>query len=752
MVLGGLAQGCSTLFVTVMSLRQTVDRRQDLVIGDIVAELKARLAAVQGRGLEEEVGDEPAQLVTGTAGQLVELQGLTIRLGYSNLALADTLDQAYLQAMALVDAFISLPAKWIPDIPSFSRLFRRPIWKKYISTTASQIWASVLEISLEVVDDPFQSWLEFMAPIWMAELAARQVRLEQMARQVEVIMRTYATGEAERIAEAMEDQLRLLHADYYLRNVQRKIGVLRQSRPSILSCTVKSCEVGAVLRPGTKADLEDLDEDPIPEEVIFDMCLKAEIKVDLSEVHARLRWSTDPLAVVDKICLEGGVVVARHATWDAYSVEQVVSIAPDLQPCRLRRSFVPPMFYLDLAVHTEGLQASYVPGFEQTLEEIGLALVKLLPPVFFLDPEGQADPLPWWDVMRRLVHGRVAVSCYATLISLISPDPDSLSHIRPASASCQPELKSASSHESTAERLDIQLSIVELSYAPSLIKLGCWGILIQQQPNPYTLPPLMEIPSVGVRLDLEWQDDQGQGSNGKYRIYPTIEDNRFRHTSRMPLCSNGVQTNDRFACHFRSQSVAMKVAVEILTLPEEELEVESHLRSKVSVASGGESLWVERGVQQALMCVKGAATVMVYGVSIPWASSWLTSFLGSFARAKVRRHERQVLSRALDRFRGHISAVHIESVSLDGLNIFAYDTHPLDEYRHGLRMAITGELAFSGSITEEEIVQDPFATGRVKLPDLAKPFWSIHQVGGEDLPPTRQLLSLTLAWGIGVEM
>jgi len=713
-----LLQGCPILFVSSLGLRHTVDHRDDVLIGDAIWELKERLAANNHVGLEA-ASVELIELVDGLEGQMVDLDTLTIRVGYKDLELAELLDQAFLIGMATLSTLVEMPAKWIPDQPKFVQLFRRPFYKWIEKPlAAAQVWAKVRKIRLEVADNPFEAWLELVAPLWLSELEARQVREEQLARHIESIKRTHANDAADSFTATMEHHFKEYNATSYIRSAEDELRAFRTNRPSVLMFSIDACDFEGQIPPATMEDLADLDEAPLEKGTILDMCMKASISVDLRGVNARLRWSANQLASIDKITVRGGAAVVRHATWDRYSVSPEIILSPEVPPCHVKRSFVPPTFYMDLDVQVEALRSNYVPGFEYTLEDMGVAIRKLFPPVFFLDPQQQANPLPWWDTLRRLVHGKVVISCYTTSISLLSPEKGSISHIKASQPEGAPSNLSVH-EESATERLDVNISVLKVRYSDSSIEVLCWGVLMEQQPNPWTLPPLLEVPTVRLTIDLEWHYPGGKGD---YRIYPIIKDEKARE------CEGELAPSSdwKFAESFRSQSVEIKVKVDIKTLSEEPQVIEKKMFE--SVPDWSRSAHVDRGVQQAVLCVKTPATAMVYGVSIPWGCSWAGSFVGFFSRVRVRRRAREILGQAMERFRRHISAVHILSVALDGLNLLVFDSHPLDDRRHGVRVAVTGQLAFSGSITEEETLQDPFQTGRVKLPGIAKPFWAIHKV------------------------
>lgn len=120
-------------------------------------------------------------------------------------------------------------------------------------------------------------------------------------------------------------------------------------------------------------------------------------------------------------------------------------------------------------------------------------------------------------------------------------------------------------------------------------------------------------------------------------------------------------------------------------------------------------------------------TVQCYGVSVPWYSRWGLTFMSSLSAPRVSKRQR-LLTRALQSLRAHVRSVEISSLSVHGLEVQAYDSHPWDEARKGLRLAIQGAVSLKVRVGEEAGVPDPFATGRVIMPDSLRPFWAVQQV------------------------
>ena len=105
--------GQETVTVDRLSLRHTVDGRDDLIVGAAFQELKCRQAA--------------CMLPTGAVrdreeGFLVTVQGATVRVDTSELQIAHAMDGLMLEVQAMIGVLLTLPGRWIPESSDFRRV------------------------------------------------------------------------------------------------------------------------------------------------------------------------------------------------------------------------------------------------------------------------------------------------------------------------------------------------------------------------------------------------------------------------------------------------------------------------------------------------------------------------------------------------------------------------------------------------------------------------------------------------------
>lgn len=104
----------------------------------------------------------------------------------------------------------------------------------------------------QVADDPFESLLEFITPLWLSELSSRELRHALASRTLDGIARTsgYAAGAGgrENLQRSMEAKLRELDSKYYVENVRAAMPMFANSRPTTLALGIAQVRVDAQVR------------------------------------------------------------------------------------------------------------------------------------------------------------------------------------------------------------------------------------------------------------------------------------------------------------------------------------------------------------------------------------------------------------------------------------------------------------------------------------------------------------------------
>lgn len=107
-----------------------------------------------------------------------------------------------------------------------------------------------------MADDPFESLLEFITPLWLSELSSRELRHALASRTLDGIARTsgYAAGAGgrENLQRSMEAKLRELDSKYYVENVRAAMPMFANSRPTTLALGIAQVRLDAQVRRGTE--------------------------------------------------------------------------------------------------------------------------------------------------------------------------------------------------------------------------------------------------------------------------------------------------------------------------------------------------------------------------------------------------------------------------------------------------------------------------------------------------------------------
>jgi hypothetical protein len=706
------------LSLTDAQIRHTVDQKENPTVGSIYQEIRARRRACGSklRGVRAS-RQLLADLLEGKEGQLLNIQGLSLRLHQCITNLPELLDLIYLEAYAVQEALGKLPAAWTPSAPDFQLLFKRP----FAASGDPAIWLRLKEFALEIADEPLAGWLAFVHPIWISECRKQQGRYEQMVKQADRISRTSAAYGADKVRQAFENELHKVNAKLYKDIIDDCMPDFRMKSPSILVIAVELLRLECGLLSAEAAVstcLQAVDESPAPDGTQYDLLSVVRFSTLLEGTSIGIRCCKEPLASMQSVMCEGWLGLAIYSSLEELAVERTVRVSP-FHESTITRSFIPPHVYGDLDVDVWGLHASYSPGVERVFEEAASLFSTLWPPILSLDPRESERPLSWWDTARRLVHLRLGVSCREMRFGVSPVDP-ALAPKLDAQQTPNRGGRDTGCHNIIV----IECQMLEVNYTIGKVYVQGVGVLLELLPHA-NLPPLVELPVVRGEVAWEWKC---KGSCRAYRIYPSAS--AGVHEDSEPGKGALNLEADPFAL-YRSESVELVVSCDILpktVLPEGDL-VSRRTKWNWDRNDVRESSEVDAGarVQTAIDAMQTVTTVMCYGVSIPLYSNWVKQFLGTVSACRVRRTG--CLSRGLSQFSNFIHRIKVDSIALNGMNIIAYDTSPSNECLRGLRVSLAERACFSAIVSEESLIPNPFQSGRVVIADsLTRPFRCIHEV------------------------
>ena len=132
-----------------------------------------------------------------------------------------------------------------------------------------------------------------------------------------------------------------------------------------------------------------------------------------------LRDFPQPLLDIQELLLFGRLAGAeQQSSWRAKRT-CTVPVAQPWKDVQIERGMSALKFYHDFSCDADSLRFAYGPCWEPVIAQCNLALDFVLPPS--KDP---SPPLPFWDKMRLILHGRVTMSTQQlTLLLHTSLDP-----------------------------------------------------------------------------------------------------------------------------------------------------------------------------------------------------------------------------------------------------------------------------------------------------------------------------------------
>lgn len=471
-------QGSEILSLASYTLRRSVDGRDDVVFGELGMEVMSRLRAVRARhrtrervgrrsvsAADSELADSlrgvteaeasstrtppggrtgrtsvydatggtiPPLLVPGSgtaafatapAGEvlnriampheclIVQLNDLKVTVPH-NLDVGCIVDEALWQVDALILAISALPNDWRPTTPEFYRFFKRfppP------SMEPMEVFLRCSAIAITVQDDPFESWLENMMPVWSAEKESQRRRAELLRSRIALLEKTEGRQSlpSARIG-ALQRALSAQDAVLYKKRVAAAFAPasnltassrttsteaaqgsplaagagpgglasagLSLSRPahvardSLLHVALASAQMKLTLQSNHAILLEQiraLDTSPQPQHPtqpgfrtpVFGMLLGVGLNLELGSISARVRAFPFPLFAAPRLKCNGNVIVMHMQTRDTEATFRTIAIDRHSFVCA-RRSFALPKIIFDVALEALDAEASYSPGME----------------------------------------------------------------------------------------------------------------------------------------------------------------------------------------------------------------------------------------------------------------------------------------------------------------------------------------------------------------------------------------------------
>jgi hypothetical protein len=683
-----------------------LDRPPGWMVGNTFHEIKARSQCPGADAiLVAAIPAEIRAMIEEKQGFEIATNGVSL-IAPHELHLGGALEAVSSSVSDLLAALRKKKGRWHPptEVADFRRLFwmpPKPVEQYKASGSldkanqmwGTHVWLRAQELSMEVEDDPMESWLDGISSLWLLTLAERATREQLRGFGPDASVLPLEVGDKD------------FASDY----IRRSRVVRMQTRPSsLMKVAVNQLAVDATPHLTGPAHcskmISRLDESPASAPPC-DCTVRASAGVVLSGLSVGLRKCPTPMLSVARVSLESDATL----------------IFGDL-----------PKIFSELSLHVESPRFTYSPALEFALEDLSRCTQMFYPPSLYMDAG-----LEWWDVMRLLVHGTADVNIVDAEVVLSSA-------IRTCSAkSCSPSisfvgglgaqlsspelaLKGAYSQAAVLkgdDELIIDMKLARLRSSSSLISLDCAGVTISLPPPLiadngstvrcsaesqascfFALPPLLEIPTIRSSISLNWQSAGDSAMHWvKFSTYPS----------------------DPFS-DYRSLGLTLEVKAEIFGLngyrQAAATAAESNTDSSVPYLDlNSESV---RG-----WGLSDDMKVTIFGASLGRLWNWglRYSVLPPFP---IPRKKGSVKGSGLQGLKAHMKGLVLHPVDVSGADIAVFDTSSHDPYRRGLRVSITDKTSLSITILETagQSLPDPFLTGKVAIPGQSRCIWAISDL------------------------
>ncbi|RHY97290.1 hypothetical protein DYB35_006187 [Aphanomyces astaci] len=498
-----------------VSVRRTVAGRLDYVFGDFEAILRQRqkvlAASDDGHGASSVEEDDETLCVC--------ICDLHVEIPYGSWSDLVTLStQMQTLAATLTTTWHDTMSEfWRPQHPLFFRYFA----KLHRPSSRPKIELDMRQLDVEWVDDPMETWLAHMAPLWMDTLAEqegwRQVVLHDHrtshlhdnttmtneeagfeSKQIEVLA-TFAKAYVTRVQETRKQQQTYTHNKTNSNMARLRVSVCR-----LHGWVLPLVDPVRLIRKMKELDNDTLSLLQLPRCVrpCFDLLVGVSMHVHVESIQVHVRGgggsspsqASPPIVKVPNVELQGDVVVAQPTSTPAFHVTNPVDIAA-FSHLQVVTSRIPLKCFLDLNVGVTGTTVAYNPVLNSSM--VGLALDAQQCLFAYILPSLEVETWAYWDIVRRLVHGKYSVTCRDTTVQLMA-------------------------RQNVAEGVQLTLHKVQVAYTnKGTVDIHLDKVQCKLEPHGGAVDTFVDIPAVALAVDWTWihQDDDDTVSSLHY-IYP----------------------------------------------------------------------------------------------------------------------------------------------------------------------------------------------------------------------------------------
>lgn len=485
---GGIALTVNTLEMLradTVRVRHTVAKRADYVFGEFEAMVRLRMR-MTGRF-------DNGSIQCPDDGMLVECDDVRLQTSV-DFPFRDHMDaiRSYFGPYAaLLEA--AMGRNWRPQHDRFYQYFLRTP----PSSDRARVWLDLRTISFQCFGSDFEGWLEKAYPIWMQELEERELRAQVFEEHVAALQLTNpGLLSADEAARELAALLAEKNVRSYVQKMKKQRAANRDETSSLRSQTgpLSSYQtplldvavgqvVGDTIIGEAKADvwrfIKQLDEavevieqqfrsagrDFAAYEPSHLFLVSTSMDLEVASLTVQMRRFLTPIFHCDSIGIHGKAALSAWSPGDTSNAEAfdftgALRCFPDLQ------------------VLVKSPMAWFCPSYMHALQELANRSKTLLP-LMLLDVDKRFNVAPW-DMVRRLLHGKVTAAVEDASLRLLS---------------------SPSSFE-LSDYLAVSLQQVTVAYEHSKIDVELVQTIMKIEP--WSLSHCAEVSSAKVTCWLNW--------------------------------------------------------------------------------------------------------------------------------------------------------------------------------------------------------------------------------------------------------
>ncbi|XP_049792062.1 protein KIAA0100 [Schistocerca nitens] len=388
----------------------------------------------------------------------------------------------------------------------------------------------VNEFTFEMGDDPFEVRLRDNYELLEDEYKESLRRQKMLDAKVEELYKSLLLLPAGKIEE-LYASLNKRNAEIY---VQRSKQMARAGPPRtrLFAWIMNNVEILALADPSIHGTenvvrvMNEIDHDsPWPEEGIeFTTLWCRSICASCKEWKFQLRDFPQPWLDIRDFHIWGQLVGAEQEATRRAKRDVVIRLGDPWGETTVQRSMTSLKFYHDFNCEVEHFSYAFGPCWEPVIAQCNLSLEKIFPPS--RDP---SPPLPFWDKMRLLFHGRLTM-CIRQLTVLLH-------------ASLDPY--------NTTEEMELTWSDVAIDWTNAKVVFKGELNVYVRTASKYDDCRLLHLPNLKLSAKLNWVCLSDP--NDHHSVMPCAPD-------KLPEYSSN-QEHDSFRA-FRSQNLNISIALE----------------------------------------------------------------------------------------------------------------------------------------------------------------------------------------------